>query len=114
MEIELYRAVLVVEKKKIKLTKAVARQFPLIDGYTRLRKAQTGQEAEEPIAKVRAQALKHPDASELAGGWFYLVEEEEGGLAWTPAITPMAKYAEKIIEHGGWVDHPENVPTIIL
>lgn len=119
MKVKVYLAYLVVNEKEVRLTKSIARQFPLLDARARLRKAEAGEEAREPIGKVRIKALGHPETSGYKGvwaprGWVYLVEDAEAGLAWVSPIVPMAKLAEAIMKAGGWVDHPEEVPTIIL
>lgn len=119
MKVKVYQARLIVEEKEVKLTKSVGRQFPLLDGRARNDRAREGLEGKKPIGKVRIQALGHPDTSGYSKpwaprGWLYLVQDDEAGLAWTPIILPVPGLAKRMLEAGGWIDHPEDVPTIIL
>ena len=46
--------------------------------------------------------------------WLYLVEDEEAGLGWVAAMEVGIEFAEMVLERGGWVDKPADVPTVIL
>lgn len=108
MEVQVSIASLVVEGKAIRLTKSVAKQFPLCSGQERQRAGDKGEEAAEPIAKVMGQTLG------AHCSWLYLVQDDEAGLAWQPANVVGPDYERRVVERGGWVDHPEEVPTIVL
>ncbi len=108
IQVNVHRAYLVIEDRKEKLTKAIARQFPILEGRQRWDAALAGEPQPEPICKVRGEVLKQPF------NWMYLVEDEEAGLGWVAAMQPDEKFAETILARGGWVDEPSQVPTVIL
>jgi hypothetical protein len=108
MDVQIYVAKLVVEGVSKNLTKTVAKQFPILPRRDRWDAATSGQTQPKPICKVNGKTLSEPS------DWLYLVEDKTAGLAWVvPAIFHTA-YTETVLERGGWVDHPEEVPTIIL
>lgn len=108
IEVEVFRAYLVIEERREKLTRAIARQFPILDESERWDAAIEGKHQPEPICKVRGEVLCQPYR------WMYLVPDEEAGLGWGAAIQPAEEMAQRIVEHGGWVDHPAEVPMVIL
>jgi len=108
MEVKIYRASLTIEGRKERLTKSMAKQLPIQPWGDRWRAAEKGEPQPEPICKVSGHVL------EQMFDWMYLVEDPIAGLGWVAAMQPNEKYAKAIIERGGWVDHPEDVPTVIL
>ena len=108
MKVEIHRAILTIEGRKERLTKSIAKQLPILSGMARWRAAEYGEPQPEPICKVAGFVLGQTYK------WMYLVEDPEAGLGWVAAMQPNEKYAAAIIEHGGWVDHPEDVLTVIL
>lgn len=108
MEIEIYRAFIVVEERKERLTKAIAKQLPILDGKKRWDAAQAGEPQPRPMCKIVGKTLDQPYR------WFYLVPDEEAGLGWVAATEMHPKMAETVIARGGWVDNPSEVPTVIL
>lgn len=108
MEVQIYRAILIIEGRKEQFTKSRAKQLPILSGGDRWRAAEKGEPQPEPICKVAGKVLGQ------SYGWMYLVEDPVAGLGWVAAMQPNQKYAESILGRGGWVDHPEDVPTVIL
>jgi hypothetical protein len=109
MKVKVYQAILTIGKRQVRLTKSIAKQLPILDGRKRWRAAEQGEPQSEPIAKVIGKTL-----GEDLHIWMYLIEDPEAGLGWVAAMNPHPDYAKDIVERGGWIDHPENVPTIIL
>jgi len=97
-----------VEERSQRLTKAIARQFPVLESAVRWRAMENGQPVSAPICKVRGQTLGH------IWEWMYLVEDATAGLAWVAAMQVRPDYKPVIVERGGYVDTPELVPTVIL
>lgn len=110
MEVEIYRVTLTIEKRKVRLTKAIAKQFPILDGGKRWRAAERGEEQPTPSCKVRAKVLN----KDSYRNWLYLVKDNEAGLGWVAPCVPMDSFALSIVKSGGWVDTPAEVPTVIL
>jgi len=108
MEVEVYQAILTVEKRKVRLTKSIAKQFPVRPAMDRWRAAEKGETQPAPICKVPGSALGHPFE------WMYLIEDPVAGLAWVAAMQPRADFAKAIVDRGGWIDHPDDVPTVII
>ena len=101
MDVEIYRAVLTIEGRRERLTKAIAKQFPALSGRIRWQAAEKGEPQPEPICKVAGHVLGEQYT------WMYLVEDPLAGLAWVAAMQTSEEYAEVIVANGGWVDHPE-------
>jgi hypothetical protein len=108
MQVNIHRAYLVIEDRQEKLSKALARQLPILDRTQRWDAAMAGEPQPEPICKVKGEVLKQPF------NWMYLVEDEEAGLGWVAAMQPDERFAKTILSKGGWVDEPSQVPTVIL
>ena len=108
MRVKVHEVTLTVNEKEKRLTKVIARQFPILDGRERWRAAELGQVQPEPICKVMGSVLGSTHR------WLYLVSNEEAGLAWVAATEMGIEYAEMVLERGGWVDKPADVPTAIL
>ena len=104
MEIEIYRAYLVIESKREKLTRTIAKQFPIRPGNARSLYSPN----KEPICKVRGATLGH------IATWLYLVQDEEAGLAWEPANMVREDLVKDFRAKGWHVDTPEDVPTVVL
>ena len=105
MKVEVFQAFLTIEGKRLRLTKAIAKQFPICAGTVRMVAA--GQ-AKDPICKVRGAVLGR------TFGWLYLVEDAVAGLVWEPACIYRGEYAERMREKGYNVDEPALVPMVIL
>ena len=108
MEVRVSQVFLFVEDRKVRLTKSMARQFPILDGGKRWRAAEHGRPQPEPICKVTGKVLGQ------SWSWMYLVEDEVAGLGWVAAMQPDPRFAETILKRGGWIDEPGQVPTVIL
>jgi len=108
MEVKIYRASLTIEGRQERLTKSIAKQLPILRSMDRWQAAEKGEPQPEPICKVSGHVL------EQMFDWMYLVEDPVAGLCWVAAMQPNENYAKAIIKNGGWVDHPEDVPTVIL
>ena len=105
MNVKIYQAKLVIEGKEKVLTRSIAKQFPTHSVEAR---SVLAGEAKEPICKVRGDVLG------CMSTWYYLVEDEEAGLAWEPAAIYGEKYAVAMREKGYHEDDPASVPTVIL
>lgn len=105
MKVKLYQATLTIEGKEQKLTKAIAKQFPVMPFSTRSCLVHL---VNEPIAKISAHVLG------LGKGWLYLVEDSEMGLRWEPPIEYFGspERGEGARVKGYNVDTPNEVPTI--
>ena len=108
MKVEIYRAILTVEKRKERLTRTIAKQLPILDGKRRWDAAAEGKPQPEPICKVAGKTLGQPYR------WLYLVPDEVAGLGWVAATEMHPEMAKAVITRGGWVDNPSKVPTVIL
>ena len=109
IEVQIHRAYLVVEGKRVKLTKSIAKQFPVLNATARWDAAVMGEPQPEPLCKVAGKVL-----GEELYAWMYLVPDEEAGLGWIAAMQPSEGMVQRILERGGWVDDPSRVPTVIL
>lgn len=109
MKVKIYQATLTIDEKLVKLTKAIARQFPVLDAQGRWRKIENGDKVTSPICKVNAETIKR----DYLWPWLYLIQTDNG-LAWVAANTPGDEYAARVISRGGYVDDPMTVPTVIL
>lgn len=109
MKVEVHQATLTVEGKIVKLNKAVAKQFPILNAEKRWRAMEKGELVAKPIAKVAGRVLYQQSYL-----WMYLVPDPTAGLAWVAAMQTAPAYEASIIERGGYVDDPASVPTIIL
>lgn len=109
MEIEVCRATLVTETERVKLTKAVAQQFP-VRSIQWLPLLQAGQ-APTPICKVQGATLGQKDTP-----WLFLVPDAEAGLMWVPAILLGPGMRALAKKDGYAVAHVElsAVPTVVL
>lgn len=108
MKIELVTAYIVTESQRQKLTKAIAKQFPIVNTAPRWRAMEKGQDVVLPICKVNGKTLGSSHQ------WLYLVPDDEAGYVWVAAMQPEPGYARTITERGGYVDNPAAVPTAIL
>ncbi len=106
MKVRISRVFLTIEDREVRLTKSMAKQFPILDGAARWRAAEHGEAQPEPICKVAGRVLGQ------SWSWLYLVEDEVAGLGWVAAMQPDPRLADTIVEHGGWVDDPSQVPTV--
>jgi hypothetical protein len=111
MEVKVHVATISVLGKEMRVDKRMAAQFPILL-HKRSDQAAEGEPGDRPIGKVLGKSIGVRDL--MADHWYYLVPDEEAGLAWAPAVMPDPQLAERIIEQGGWVDHPEEVPTLVL
>ncbi len=109
MQVKIHQAELLISKKFVKLTKSVAKQFPILDARDRWFKMESGEDVPVPICKVNADTIK----PKYPWTWLYLIEIPNG-LAWVAANEPGPEYAATVAERGGYVDVPESVPTVIL
>jgi len=109
IEVEIYKAVLVIEERRVPLTLKIAKQFP-VDFQIRPRQAETCKPKNNDVVvcKVPGPVLGYDSYQ-----WLYLVTTENG-LAWHAPAHYVPRVAERIVKLGGWVDNPEEVPTIIL
>lgn len=108
-EIEIHVAYLVIEGKRTRLTKSLAKQLPVHNAQARWNAALRGEEQPKPLCKIMGEVLDKPLVS-----WLLLVPDEEAGLAWVAAIQPSPEMAAAILQKGGWVDEVAEVPTVIL
>lgn len=108
MKIRTSQVFLMVKDREVRLTKSVAKQLPILDGQARWRAAERGEPQPQPICKVIGKVLGQN------WSWMYLVEDDVAGLGWVAAMQPDPRFAEMIVERGGWVDDPAQVPTVIL
>lgn len=109
MKINLYEATITVNEKERRLTKAIAKQFPIISGRERCHNLETGIAQPEPLCKVAGLVL----GKEL-WTWLYLIEDEVAGLKWVAVNELDPGYKKIIVERGGQIDDPAAVPTVIL
>ena len=108
MKVKIHEVTLIVNEKERRLTKSIAKQFPILDGDKRWRAAEKGQPQPEPICKVLGSVL------DSTHRWLYLVQDEVAGLGWVAPCEAQRDFARVIVERGGWIDVPANVPTVIL
>jgi len=92
-----------------RLTKAIAKQFPLKFGSERFDLAVTCQPKPEPICKVLAGTLERD-----ALGWLVLTEDPIAGFAWFRPVTGDKKLEQSLIDRGSWIDDLATIPTAIL
>jgi hypothetical protein len=89
IEVQVFQAALLVEGKRVRLTKTIARQFPILDGRKRWDAAVVGEPQPEPICKVAGKVLG------TSYTWMYLVEDAEAGLGWVAAT----QMSEAVVTH---------------
>lgn len=107
MEVKIHVATLKIEEKEVPLTLKIAKQFPVKPHSFRFDRAVEGLPTFQPICKVLGKTIGQPRE------WMYLVLYGSD-LYWEAPAVFDKSYEDKIVERGGWVDHPENVPTIVL
>ncbi|MFQ5614732.1 MAG: hypothetical protein ACE5H9_21640, partial [Anaerolineae bacterium] len=98
-----------IKENEEKLTKAIARQFPILSGQERFDAAMAGESQPDAICKILGITL-----GVSAHKWLYLVEDKEGGLAWVPPVLIYKALADSVIQKGGWIDDPAKVSTVVL
>lgn len=108
MKIQVCMAYVVTEEKKVRLTKAVAKQFPIFSGSDRARALEQGIEQSKPLGKVMGQTLSKPWT------WLYLLADEVSGYAWVGVNELHPDYVKSVLAHGGLVENPADVPLIVL
>lgn len=108
MEVKVYQATLTTEEKTVRLTKPIAKQFPIRSGTRRWDAIVKGEDVPKAIGKVVGKTLG------ASSEWLFLVEDKEAGLAWVPPALFYPALAEKILARGTELDNPSGVPTLIL
>jgi hypothetical protein len=108
MEIQICRAYIVTEEGRTKLTKTIAKQFPILPGNSRARRLESGEEVEVPLCKILGKTLGD------SNHWLYLIPFKMTGYAWVQVNELIANYEALILERGGQVDDPSKVPMAIL
>lgn len=116
MEVNVHQAFFTVKGREIRLTKSVAKQFPLRHhGYTpnrgisRANRMLQGKPYEEALCKTQARTLDR-DLS----GWMLLVKDEEAGLIWVRPVRVGYSNQKTVRERGGCWDVLSTIPTVIL
>lgn len=107
MKIKLYEARIKVGESERRLTKAVAKQFPVISGRERAHALEVGNEQPQPLCKVYGRTLG------VDWTWLYLLPDENG-YRWVGVYEVHEDYVDVVERSGGKVDKPAEVPTIIL
>lgn len=114
MEVKIHQAFLVIKGREVRVTKSIAKQFPLRTwrnqmGEDRSLRMLTGRPTPKPICKVQARTL-----DKGLSGWMILVPDNEAGLVWVrPVLVPLGNQ-ERIKEEGGHWDVLSEIPTVIL
>lgn len=108
MKIKLVEAYVITKESERRLTKAIAKQFPVREFGKRGFRLENGQPVDEPICKVRGETLG------LVGTWYYLVEDVKAGYIWEHAFIVKENYAKILAKRGVHADDPSQVPTAIL
>lgn len=109
MNVRIYEATLAINNKERKLTKSIARQFPISSGQVRARKLEQGCRQPQAICKVQGATL-----GKEYWTWLYLVHDEVAGLKWVAVNELESGYKKMVLDRGGLVDDPALVPTVIL
>ena len=99
VQVTIHTATLTIEEQTVKLTKGIAKQFPVLPLTTRWDEIVAGT-PREPICKVNGEALGK------TAQWYYLVQDDAAGLAW---VEPIVR--NDILK--GYDDLAE-VPTVVL
>lgn len=110
IEVEIYRVYLTTEKERVRLTKAIAKQFPIAQSRHRVDLACRGQEAPKPICKVLAGVLDNVQSTSI---WLVLVPNDDG-LRWEYPATFAGEFESSVLKRGGWVDDLSTIPTVVL
>jgi len=100
MQIKLCEAWIVTENTRRRLTKSMARQFPIRRGWARQIRLVP---LETPVCKIRGKAIGH------RGAWLYLIPDDEAGYIWLQPAHSASFTAE-----GGVTFTPDMCPTVIL
>jgi hypothetical protein len=114
-EVQVHKAFLIVEGTPKPLTRAMAKQFPVIRPFSArfdamvkaIREGVAPEDALPPAyIKVNAATIERDALSD----WYILVDHPDGGLAWAHPICHESYVASK-----GWpYDELEDLPTVIL
>lgn len=109
MEVEIHRAFLTVEGRKVRLTKDIARQLPLRHGATseRFYGIAAGKPVPQGICKILARVYDRD-----LRGWLILVPDVLSGLAWTEPVV-MPKVPQETDADKAW-DDLRQIPTVVL
>jgi len=108
VDVQIFQAKLTIEEKTVKLTKSVAKQFPIRSGRERWDAVVKGKDVPQPLGKVAGKMLG------AVGEWLFLVKDEEAGLVWVPPTSFFSALAEQVRARGNKEDNPSEVPTLIL
>lgn len=92
IEVQVFQATLLIEERRVRLTRSIAKQLPILDGHKRWDAAVDGEPQPEPICKVAGKILGQ------SYSWMYLVEDPEAGLGWVAATQMCEGMAEKVLE----------------
>lgn len=107
MEVQVHRAFLTIEGRKVRLTKAIASQLPCHRRTYYERSARIARNLPVPkaICKLMAKVLDRHDH-----GWLILVPDPIAGLVWTrPAVLP-----DKEPDDTRRWDDLQAIPTVVL
>lgn len=92
----------------MRLTKAIAKQFPIRRNSGRWDATVKGEDVPQAICKIAGKTLG------AASEWLFLVKDEVAGLAWVPPVSFYPALAEQVRARGIKADDPAAVKTIIL
>lgn len=109
MEVAIYQASLTVEGRRTRLTKAIAKQFPVHHWYDgdRSAKVSAGHSVPSALCKVQASTLVRD-----TGGWLILIRDDVAGLLWTRPAPCSPRLSDPQTDKA-W-DDLVKIPTVIL
>lgn len=107
IEVKVHVAYITVRGESKRLTKAIAKQFPVKGD--RSTSAMRGTEEPEPLCKINAATIDKDYT-----GWFLLVPDPIAGLVWTRPADFREDFLPSVLDRGGWYDNMEAIPTVIL
>lgn len=113
--VQVFQATLVFQEQSVKLTKAVAKQFPVLKPFSvrfdaMAEAVRDGTPSEEALPSAYLKVNAKSIDKDALGSWYLLVDHPDGGLAWASPVHPESYVARK-----GWPhDDLASIPTVIL
>jgi len=100
MKVDIYIATIQTELREVRLTKNIAKQFPIRYGSDRWDRYVRGEDVPRALCKIRGATIG-------TSGWLILVEDDVAGLAWDVPVMN-----DELVKSG--FDDLTEIPTVIL